>query len=167
MNTNKLQRIIRAGAIVFSLIFAIGIFSTDSQAQRRNNHRNKDKHNHKDNHNRRDNRNDNDRYNNRDNDNRYENNRQNRNNDYNNIYRGSVQHGYQDGLSVGAADARNGRRANAQRAASRQIRQATGNNPGPTASYYREGFIRGYNEGYNRYDNDNDDNDDYDYDDNR
>jgi len=26
--------------------------------------------------------------------------------------------------------------------------------------YYREGFIRGYNEGYNRYDNNNDD---YDY----
>jgi hypothetical protein len=159
MNKDNLQRIIRVAGIAFSLFFAIGIFSTEGQAQRRNrdNHRNNDNQHHRDDH---------------DDDYRYENNRRNRNNDNNNIYRGSVQHGYRDGIRQGAEDARNGRRSNAQRAANRRIRQATGNNPGPTAPYYREGYIRGYNEGYNRYDNNNDDyddnnNDDYDYNRNR
>lgn len=147
MNTNKLQRIIRVAGIAFSLFFAIGIFSTEGQAQRRNrdNKRNDDYQHRRDD---------------RDNDDRYENNRRDRNNDHNRIYRESVQHGYRDGIRQGAEDARNGRRPNAQRAANRRIRQATGNNPGPTAQYYREGFIRGYDEGYERY---SDDRDNYDY----
>jgi len=148
MNTNKLQRIIRVAGIAFSLFFAIGIFSTEGQAQRRN----QDNQRNNDNHNRRDD---------RDNDDRYENNRRNRNNDYNNIYRESVRHGYSDGIRQGAEDVRNGRRPNAQRAANRRIRQAGGNQE-PTKQAYREGFIRGYTEGYNRY-NDNYDNNDYDY----
>lgn len=151
MNTNKLQRIFKVVGIAFSLIFAIGIFSTESQAQRRSrdNNRNDDYQY------RRDNR-DNDRYDDRNNDrydDRYRNNRRNRNNDYNQIYRESVQHGYNDGIKQGIEDARNGRRPNAQRAVNRRIRQAGGSNPSPTVNYYREGFIRGYNEGYQRYDN--------------
>lgn len=147
MNKDNLQRIIKTAGIAFSLFFAVGIFSTAAQAQNRNNQRNDDNQYRRDD---------------RDNDYRYENNRRNRNND-NNIYRGSVQHGYRDGLRQGAEDARNGHRSNAQRAANRQIRQATGNNPGPTAPYYREGFIRGYNEGYNRRRNNRDDNYNYNY----
>ncbi len=157
MNTNKLQRIIRVAGIAFSLLFGIGIFSSTTQAQYQNNrhdNQNRQKQDrydreHRDNH-----QNDNNQYRRDDHDNyRYENNRRNRNNDYNNIYRLSVQHGYRDGLAQGAADARNGRRPNAQRATSRIIRQ-NGGNQQPTRHAYREGFLRGYDEGYNRYDND-------------
>lgn len=161
MKKDKLRRIIRVTGIALSLFFAIGIFSTVADAQRRNNQHRNDNQNRRDdryndNQNRRDNRTDNDDY-------RYENNRRNRNNDNNDIYRGSVQHGYTDGLRQGALDARNGHHADAQRAANRRIHQATGNNPGPTAPYYREGYIRGYNEGYHRSSGNNNDYDDYDY----
>ncbi len=99
MNKDNLQRIIKTAGIAFSLFFAVGIFSTAAQAQNRNNQRNDD------NQYRRDDRDNDYRYENngrnRNDDYRYENNRRNRNND-NNIYRGSVQHGYRDGLRQGA-----------------------------------------------------------------
>jgi hypothetical protein len=53
-------------------------------------------------------------------------------------------------------DARDGKRANANRAAGQAMRRMNNGNQRNYRQEYRQAFIRGYQEGYNRYDNRND-----------
>lgn len=57
--------------------------------------------------------------------------------------------GYRRGLREGPEDARNGRRRNAR--GENSYRGANGHNSRSEIQAYRAAFIRGYNEGYNRY----------------
>lgn len=70
-----------------------------------------------------------------------------------NVYRAAMNQGYQDGLNTGARDAERGQSYNPQR--SRYYKNAnsgynSGNN-GQSKQAYRNGFVRGYQEGYRQY----------------
>jgi hypothetical protein len=146
MNTTKLQRKIRVAGVAFSLLFGIGILSAttaNAQYDRRDDNQN----------NRRNDR-DNDRdYNDRNNDRDYNQNNRNNRNSRNNFI---IQQAYRTGMTEGMQDARNGRRANANRAAGQAMRRMNNGDQRNFRQDYREAFIRGYQEGYNRYDNRND-----------
>lgn len=159
MNTNKLQRSIRIAGMVFTMVFGfIFLSATTASAQNRDDRRNDNQNNRQDDRNRNDrnDRNDDDDddddYDNRDDDDRDYNNQNNRNNSI-------VQQAYRAGMRQGTEDARNGYRANAQRAAGQAMRgMNNGNNSrwGNQRNFrqtYREAFIRGYQEAYDRYDN--------------
>ena len=76
---------------------------------------------------------------------------------YGNISQVAINQGYQDGIYTGSNDAQRGQNYNPQR--SHFYRNGHGNNGG-YGSYgngyqyqqaYREGFLRGYNDGFQRY----------------
>jgi flagellar biosynthesis/type III secretory pathway protein FliH len=94
----------------------------------------------------------------------YQNRQNDRNNDrYDNnggkMYRMAVQKGYEDGLKKGLKEARSHRNSNAEidsnyKIASRGYQSRHGNRSDFQVAY-REGFVRGYNEAFQRYqDND-------------
>src|SRR5215213_10286988 len=157
MNIKNLTRKIRVAGVAFFLLFGIGIFSaTAANAQNDRRDDNNRRNDRRDDDRRDNNRRDDDRYDNdRDDDDRYDNDRDyNRNNRNNSV----MQQAYRIGFSEGVEDARSGRRPNAQRAAGQAMRQMNnGNNSrwGNQRNFrqqYREAFIRGYQEGFNRYD---------------
>ena len=74
-----------------------------------------------------------------------------------NIYQDAFNRGYQQGLQTGSSDSNRGQSYNPQR--SRYYKNADygynssyGGNKGQYKQYYRDGFLRGYREGYQRYD---------------
>ncbi|MFN2578149.1 MAG: hypothetical protein ABR607_10715 [Pyrinomonadaceae bacterium] len=84
-----------------------------------------------------------------------------RNGGYGNQYQIATSQGYQDGLYTGSSDGQRGQNYNPQR--SHFYRNGHGDNGGygnygRSGSYqfqqaYRDGFLRGYNDGYRRYSN--------------
>ena len=78
-----------------------------------------------------------------------------RNRGYNNSYQVAQQQGYSYGLNVGAADAQRGQSFNPQR--SRYFKNATEGynsyygNKGQYKQVFRDAFVQGYREGYQRY----------------
>src|ERR1044072_1344760 len=74
------------------------------------------------------------------------------------MYRFAVQKGYEDGLKKGLKEARSHRNSNAEndsvyKIASRGYQGRHGNKSDFQIAY-REGFVRGYNEAFQRYQND-------------
>jgi len=79
---------------------------------------------------------------------------------YGNVYQVALSEGYQDGLYTGSNDAQRGQNYNPQR--SNSYRNGHGDNGGygnngrygggyQSEQAYREGFLRGYDEGFRRY----------------
>lgn len=131
MNSNNSQGKIKKLGIVLSLVFGfLFLSSTDASAQYR----------------------DNDGYGRND---RYGNNRR----SGNEMYRVAQDYGYNDGLRSGAEDLRDRDRYNPEN--SSEYRKATNGydsyyrNKDEYKRAYRDAFLRGYDEGYNRYNNDN------------
>jgi hypothetical protein len=93
----------------------------------------------------------------RDRDRRNRDDRYGRNGGYGNIYQIAQQRGYSDGLNVGAADGQRGQSYNPQR--SHYFRDATDgynssySNKGQYKQVFRNAFVQGYREGYQRYGN--------------
>jgi len=138
---NRIGRIL----LVLSFLVGVGLASTSGvQAQYR---RDQDPYY----------RRDRDRDNDRDQDRRYR--RDDRNDRYGNVYQIAANQGYQDGLYTGSNDAQRGQNYNPQR--SHFYRNGHGNNGGygNNGRYgnrvdqraYRDGFLRGYDEGFRRY----------------
>jgi hypothetical protein len=145
MNSINFKNKIGGALLGIALLFTIGMMSsTTAQAQwpygqdrdrdyRRDRDRDRDRDYRRD----------------RDRDDRY------RRGGYGNVYRAAQDRGYQDGLSTGANDARDGKNYNPQR--SHYYRNATDGydryygNKDAYRQAYRDGFMRGYQEGYQRY----------------
>ena len=154
MKLNKLQRSVRIAGLVFTMVFGfIALSATTANAQYRDDRQDDNQNNRRDDRNR----NDRDR-NDRDDDDddrndsdRDYNNRDNRNNSV-------IQQAYREGMRQGIDDARSGYRANANRAAGQAMRQMNNGNNSRWGNQrhfrqtYRDAFIRGYQEGYNRSD---------------
>src|SRR5437870_4011409 len=146
MKSDYLRNRIGKILLVLSFLVGVGLASTSAvQAQYRRDH---------DPYYRRDR----DRDNDRDQDRRYR--RDDRNDRYGNVYQIAANQGYQDGLYTGSNDAERRQNYNPQR--SHFYRNGHGNNGGYGGygrygnSYqfqqaYRDGFLRGYNDGYRRY----------------
>ncbi len=167
MKHKTFQRSLRIFGLAFSLIFGfVMMTATSAVAQNRNDRRNDDRNERRDDRtdrNRNDRRNNSDDYynnNNRRNDNNGQwNNNGGWNNDRDNQRRYIIQQAYRSGMSQGMQDARDGRKYNANRAAGRamgQVRVYNSRNQGEYKRIFRDAFVQGYNEGYQRYDNRND-----------
>src|SRR5216117_2978313 len=83
-----------------------------------------------------------------------------RNGGYNNAYQIAAQQGYQDGLNTGSNDAQRRQNYNPQRSHFYRNGHGDYGNYGNNGRYgnrnesqqaYREGFLRGYDEGFRRY----------------
>src|SRR5947199_4418748 len=145
MKSDYLRNRIGKILLVLSFLVGVGLASTSAvQAQYR---RDQDPYY----------RRDRDRNNDRDQDRRYR--RDNRNGGYDNGYQIAANQGYQDGLYTGSNDAQRGQSYNPQR--SHFYRNGHGNygGYGNNVKYgnrsdqqaYRDGFLRGYDEGFRRY----------------
>ena len=136
----------RIGRILLTLSFLVGVGLASTVAVQAQYRRDQDPYY----------RRDRDRNNDRDQDRRYR--RDNRNGGYNG-YQIAANQGYQDGLSTGSNDAQRGQSYNPQR--SHFYRNGRGNygGYGNNGRYgnrydqqaYRDGFLRGYDEGFRRY----------------
>jgi hypothetical protein len=152
MNMKNFTRKIRVAAAAFFLLFGIGVLSATT-ANAQNNRRDDNDNNRRDDDRRNDRRDNDDRYD-RDDDDRYDDNDRDYNNQ-NNRNSSIMRQAYRTGFSEGSDDARSGRRPNAQRAAGQAMRQMNNASWGNQRNFrqqYREAFIRGYQEGFNRYD---------------
>lgn len=150
MTTNNYSSKVGGALVVLSLLFGIGIMSSmTAQAQSRNNgewqRRDSNRSDNRDNRDWRRNRNrrhDNDQNRSRrddryDRDNRYGN-----NGSYNNRAQMELNQGYQAGLNTGASDAQRGQSYSPQR--SHYYKDAS-------SQQFRNGFVRGYAEGFRQY----------------
>jgi len=157
MNIKKLKQTIGIAGAAFALLFGIGILSvTTASAQRRDDNRDNRRNDDRDY-----NRTDNDRYDDRDDDDDRYDDRNDNDRDYNRNNRGdyAMRQAYRFGFSEGLNDARSGRRPNAQRAAGQAMRRMNNGNYSRRDNGrnfrqdFREAFIRGYIDAYNRYNN--------------
>jgi len=137
----------RIGRILLTLSFLVGVGLASTIAVQAQYRRDQDPYY----------RRDRDRDNNRDQDWRYR--RDERNGRYGNVYQIAANQGYQDGLYTGSNDAQRGQSYNPQR--SHFYRNGRGNYGGygnngrygnrSDQQAYRDGFLRGYDEGFRRY----------------
>ena len=137
----------RIGRILLVLLFLVGVGLATTSAVQAQYRRDQDPYY----------RRDRDRDNDRDQNGQYR--RDDRNGRYGNVYQIAANQGYQDGVYTGSNDAQRGQRYNPQR--SHFYRNGHGNNGGygNNGRYgnrydqqaYRDGFLRGYDEGFRRY----------------